>query len=116
MHDKVTIICPIHGEFEQTLSKHISKKQGCPKCAAINRGKNNLMNEKEFFEKAKEIHHNKYDNSQTIYNGMNHLFKYICPIHGEIEQRPYDHLRGYGCYKCSNLESKKENEIYDFIK
>ena len=116
MHDKVTIICPIHGEFEQTLSKHISKKQGCPKCAAINRGKNNLMNEKEFFEKAKEIHHNKYDYSQTIYNGMNHLFKYICPIHGEIEQRPYDHLRGYGCYKCSNLESKKENEIYDFVK
>jgi len=116
MHDKVTIICPIHGEFEQTLSKHISKKQGCPKCAAINRGKNNLMNEKEFFEKAKEIHHNKYDYSQTIYNGMNHLFKYICPIHGEIEQRPYDHLRGYGCYKCGNLESKKENEIYDFIK
>ena len=116
MHDKVTIICPIHGEFEQTLSKHISKKQGCPKCAAINRGKNNLMNEKEFFEKAKEIHHNKYDYSQTIYNGMNHLLKYICPIHGEIEQRPYDHLRGYGCYKCSNLESKKENEIYDFIK
>ena len=37
MHDKVTIICPIHGEFQQTLSKHISKKQGCPKCGALKR-------------------------------------------------------------------------------
>ena len=116
MHDKVTIICPIHGEFQQTLSKHISKHQGCPKCAAINRGKKSLMDETLFLQKAQEIHHNKYDYSKTKYKGMNHNITYICPIHGEIEQRPFDHLRGFGCYKCSNLESKKENEIFEFIK
>ena len=32
MHEKVLIICPEHGEFWQTPSKHISG-QGCPKCA-----------------------------------------------------------------------------------
>jgi hypothetical protein len=116
MHDKVKIICPIHGVFEQTLSKHISKKQGCPKCSAIQRGKNRLIDKDLFFQKANEIHNFKYDYSKTIYNGMNEMMTYICPIHGEINQRPFDHLRGFGCFKCANLESKKENEIYTFLK
>ena len=116
MHDKVTIICPIHGEFEQTLSKHISKKQGCPKCAAINRGKNRLTNSKVFFNKANQIHNFKYEYDNTIFDGMNSKISYICPIHGENHQRAFDHLRGYGCIKCANLESKCENEIYEFIK
>ena len=116
MHDKVKIICPIHGEFEQSLSKHISKKQGCPKCSAINRGKENLYSQEFFIKKAKEIHGDKYDYSNTVYNGMNHMIKYICSKHGEIEQRAFDHLRGFGCYKCVNLESKPEIEIYNFLK
>lgn len=32
MHEKVCIICPEHGEFWQTPSKHLLG-QGCPKCA-----------------------------------------------------------------------------------
>lgn len=55
MHDKVTIICPIHGEFQQTLSKHISKKQSCPKCAAIQRSTKNKLDNNVFFEKAQQI-------------------------------------------------------------
>lgn len=30
--NKITIICPDHGEFEQLASNHIHKKYGCPKC------------------------------------------------------------------------------------
>ena len=40
---RVKIICPIHGEFEQTPDKHLSKKHGCPKCASETR--------KEIFKK-----------------------------------------------------------------
>lgn len=29
---KITIICPKHGEFEQSPSAHIHQKQGCPIC------------------------------------------------------------------------------------
>ena len=29
---KVTIICSEHGEFQQTPSKHVNCKHGCPKC------------------------------------------------------------------------------------
>lgn len=116
MHDKVTIICPIHGEFQQTLSKHISKKQGCPKCSITSRSKAQMVDSEVFFAKAKEIHGDRYDYSESVYSGMNKQFTYKCPIHGETSQRALDHLRGYGCFKCANLVSKKENEILDFVK
>ena len=29
---KVIIICPIHGEFEQSPETHLKSKCGCPKC------------------------------------------------------------------------------------
>ena len=32
-HEKVKIICPEHGVFEQTPSSHANEKHGCPKCA-----------------------------------------------------------------------------------
>ena len=35
MHTKITIICPIHGEFDQNAQSHISGN-GCPKCKRDN--------------------------------------------------------------------------------
>lgn len=32
LESKVTIICPIHGEFEQRASSHLFQESGCPKC------------------------------------------------------------------------------------
>lgn len=37
IRDKIKIICPIHGEFEQILSDHLYNASGCPKCV-IKRG------------------------------------------------------------------------------
>ena len=116
MHNPVSIICPIHGEFMQSLSKHISKHQGCPQCSSIERGKEKMYDAQLFFKKANKIHNFKYDYSNTIYVGMNKPIKYICPVHGEISQRAFDHLRGFGCNKCGNLESKNENELFNFLK
>ena len=42
---KVCIICPEHGEFWQTPTVHIDKKQGCPKCS-----KNHKYTTKEYLE------------------------------------------------------------------
>lgn len=32
-HDKVEIVCPIHGSFFQTAGSHIHNKSGCPTCS-----------------------------------------------------------------------------------
>lgn len=41
--NKVVIVCPIHGQFQQTPNSHINKKCGCPKCGYIKRAQNNLI-------------------------------------------------------------------------
>ena len=101
-NDKVCIICPEHGEFWQRATNHINKNNGCPKCHP-----NYKKSNKEFIEKAKEIHGDKYDYSKVEYVNNLTLVRIICPKHGEFWQRPNSHLsRKQGCPRCS--ESKLE--------
>ena len=116
MHDKVKIICPIHGEFEQTLSKHISKKQGCPKCAIENRSNKRRSNINKLIEKANIEHNFKYDYSNVKFNNVNDKVEIICPKHGTFKQRFYDNIHGVSCPKCIHIKSDNEVELFNFIK
>ena len=108
MHNKVRIICPMHGEFEQTPSKHLLG-QGCKKCGIIERAKKKTKTTEQFIKEAKAIHGDKYDYSKTEYVNAYTKVKIICPTHGEFEQRPFDHIHNHGCPMCS--ESLLEREI-----
>ncbi len=101
MLDKVKIICPIHGEFEQTASNHLNG-QGCPYCA----GKN--ITTEDFIKKSIEKHGEKYDYSKTVYKNTRTLVTIICPLHGEFQQRPSAHLQGQGCPICGNFQMNTE--------
>ena len=106
---KVCIICPEHGEFWQTPSKHLQGR-GCPKCA------NNIkLTTEEFIQRAKNVHGNKYDYSKVEYNGIEKPVCVICPEHGEFWQTPQHHILGYkcGCPKCSM--SKLEQFVVDIL-
>ena len=102
---KVKIICPIHGEFEQQPVLHYSGK-GCKKCAIDN------FKIKNFIDRAKKIHENKYDYSLVKYVNHKTKVKIICPIHGMFEQLPYVHLRGSRCTKCVIKEKTSSNEEF----
>ena len=91
---KVCIICPVHGEFWQIPYTHI-KGFGCSRCGGT--GKLSL---KEFIEKAREIHGDKYDYSKVEYKGMHTKVCIICPEHGEFWQKPCNHINKCGCPKC----------------
>jgi hypothetical protein len=93
--DKIIIICPIHGQFEQNVSNHING-QGCKKCG-YNRLKSNSF---DFIDKSKIIHNNFYDYSLVEYVNSYTKVKIICPIHGVFEQKPNSHLNGQTCKKC----------------
>ncbi len=92
---KICITCPVHGDFFQLPNHHL-KGVGCPKC---NWGV--LLTTKEFIEKAKNIHGDKYDYSKTEYIDSKTKICIICPEHGEFWQRPNDHLNKKGCPKCA---------------
>ena len=105
--DKVKIICPIHGEFEQTPNSHI--KYGCRLCGYDKNTKDN------FTDIAKEMNP-EYDYSKTNYINSYSKIKIICPIHGEFEQTPKNHLsQKQGCLKCSLKDIKAEKDIFNFI-
>ena len=91
----VKIICPIHGEFEQSTASHM-QGNGCTKC-----GKRYVPSTKEFIEKVKTIHDDKYDYSLVEYKNMKTKVKIICPIHGVFEQQAGNHLGGQRCPSCA---------------
>lgn len=97
----VTIICPIHGEFQQTPSCHTSSGQGCPKCGNERTGDFLRKTVNEFIEKANEVHNFKYDYSKVVYQGNKIKVEIICPTHGSFWQKPNDHTCGHGCRYCS---------------
>ena len=106
---KVTIICPIHGEFQQRPSDHING-QGCPECKKKTIGDLWRNDINIIIDKCKNVHNNKYDYSLIKkYNNTDTKVKIICPKHGLFEQTPNGHLSGRGCQKCNM--SKGETNI-----
>lgn len=93
-HQKVRIICPVHGVFLQTPHQHL-RGEGCPSCS----GKMTITTE-EFISRAKEIHGERYGYDRVRYINGNSKVEITCPIHGVFFQTPQSHLRGNGCAKC----------------
>lgn len=105
LQDKVTIICPIHGEFEQKAANHM-RGDGCPSCSG-----NKKLNNEEFIKRAREVHKDKYDYSKVNYKNCEEKVEIICPIHGSFWQSFRHHvMRGHGCPECNGgvLQTKEE--------
>lgn len=112
--NKVTITCPIHGDFEQIASEHIYGS-GCIKC---NKEEKNNIFQQQFIDKSNIRHNNKYDYSKVTYSHAMKKVTITCPVHGDFLQQPSNHLNGAGCSKCFNERrgiTTRSNSI-DFIK
>lgn len=55
---------------------------------------------KEFIERVKKVHGNKYDYSLVNYRNNSSKVEIICKTHGSFEQRAENHINGHGCEKC----------------
>lgn len=112
---KITIVCFIHGDFDQLPTNHLSG-QNCPKCGEIARSKSQTKNTDWFLEKAEKVHGNRYDYGKVNYVHSQTKVIITCQIHSDFEQIPADHLRGYGCKQCANEVSGLEFTTENFIK
>jgi len=109
----IVIICPNHGQFQQTPHDHLSGR-GCNKCAIIERADKLKKSQEYFIMESHLIHENKYDYSFVKYINSKTKIKIICPVHDEFEQVPTHHIRGIGCPHCN--ESKGEKRISKLLK
>jgi hypothetical protein len=97
-HVKLTIICPVHGDFKQRPQEHL-KGYRCSKCL------NKIDCKEKFIEKAIEIHGDKYDYSLIDYKKSQNKIKILCKKHNIIfEQTPNNHIsKKHNCPECGRL-------------
>lgn len=103
----IEIICQEHGIFVQTPIAHIIFGHGCQICGKIQSIKNRRYTTEDFIKVSTEKHGNKYDYSLVNYIDRYLEIKIICLKHGEFLQKPYLHLLGIGCLKCSKAKYSK---------
>ena len=125
--NKVVIICPIHGEFEQYAGHHM-RGQGCPECGKANAQKRDgvYKNARKTIETFKDdinrIFGDKYDVIGDYINNKTKIEIYCKEKykdgteHGIFLCRPDDLMQGHGCPKCSVNKSYAEQEIAEFVK
>jgi len=108
--DKITIICPKHGEFVQTIENHF--KYGCMVCR-----KQIKTSKEELLKRFKNKHSNKYDYSkfeEAYDNGDIKSVKskttFICPEHGEFIQTVENHYKS-GCPSCGNILKSSKKRV-----
>lgn len=103
--EKVKIIFNKTNEvFEQSPESHL---------ICLPEGLNKVNSTKKFIIESNIIHDNKFSYDKTNYINTKTKVIITCPIHGDFNQIPNSHLRGYGCSLCS--ESKGEKKINKFL-
>ena len=104
---------PSH-DHKQSIQSHL--KYGCAECGRIPLFQSRRLTTEQFIEKSNEIYDYKYNYDLCVYKHSREPVKIICPLHGEFEQKPFHHLQGHQCQKCSSIGSKAQSEIVDFVK
>lgn len=137
---KVIIVCQKHGEFSQTPVNHLQMK-GCPRCGKkMSSIKGYIGTIKKFSKdgfvkfvnKAKIVHGDKYNYSESSYVNSYTKIQILCHKHQEFIQKPSTHLSGSGCPQCGkeriyntlrkNIEqfilqaNRAHNNKYDYSK
>jgi very-short-patch-repair endonuclease len=114
IYNKVKIICPTHGVFEQATKSHL-KGYECKICGQLKSNKNRTSNTEEFIKKAKEIHGDEYDYSLVDYKTAKTNVKIICLKHGVFEQTPTNHIHKTNKTGCSMCYGTKKRTTEEFI-
>ena len=90
------ILCPTHGPFSKTPSKHLGG-WGCGKCLKDIKQRER---QNKFIKEARQTHGKTYVYSRVSYKDCYTKVVITCRLHGDFAQVPRDHLSGCGCPKC----------------
>ena len=111
--DKVEIICRIHGSFMVSPLHFTNSGTGCPKCG-IEKAANSCRDTLEsFISKARSVHRNKYEYTDSIYINSHTKIKFKCNCCGNVvEQTPTGHLSGSDACNCYIDKDLTNNLLY----
>lgn len=109
-----SVVCPKHGEFTTTSEHHVHRGHGCPHmgCVGTKISEEKKHTTEDFIRKAKKIHKDKYDYSDTKYHRSFTNLDIKCnTCTNTFTQMATDHLSGCGCPTCSG---KNQTQCYVF--
>jgi hypothetical protein len=110
-HDKVPVVCPVHGEFQQAVASHLGGA-GCRKCENASRRGSGGLTFTEFMEAAGKKHGQFYTYLDWVgRRQVKDLVHITCPLHGGFEQRIQLHLLGRGCTRCGYSKSADKKAL-----
>ena len=103
--NEVIITCKIHGDFYKAPTKHLSSKQGCPKCGEKRGKEKRKITLVEFLNRQREKFGNNFEfpKIQSEYKGSKSKDKItiVCNKCGtEYNQAPNIFLKSNGCLNC----------------
>lgn len=116
---KVTITCPIHGDYEQIAHNHL-RGQGCPECGKEYAKNWRKFNYQNFIEESKKRFNNEYD-FPIIKSEYENSHSLITILHlncnTTFKKIACDHITSPfgGCPKCYSSKSKLEDELKAFV-
>lgn len=106
----IQIICPEHGVFKQTPTRHLAGR-GCQICGGTAR-----QSKQKLIDRALAVHGDIYDYSQVSNSARaTDNVTIICKLHGPFQQKLKLHIsREYGCVQCGQ-KSKSEFELAEYL-
>jgi hypothetical protein len=103
---KVTITCPVHGDFDVRPNDHLNMNVGCKWCAVDKRSDENRKTLEDVIKQAKEIHGDIYIYDKVNYTNSRTPITITCNVHGDFQQTPHNHInQKQGCPTCGILKS-----------
>ena len=105
---KITLICPIHGEFE-SYPMHLFKGHSCPKCGNVGR-----KTTETFKDELTKIFGDDYTYDKLEYKNNRTKVTITCKKHGDFDALPCHLVQGHGCPLCSN-SSTMERKVASIL-
>ena len=105
---EVTITCRKHDDFCRTPNAFLQSKYGCQKCGIAARAEQQRLNQREFLDRARAKHGDKYNYDLAVYTDNRDPITVCCPEHGPFEQTANSHLSGRGCPDCGKETTRRK--------
>lgn len=107
----ITLVCKEHGKVVASATSHLAGAK-CRYCAKARLAEASKVTEKEFFDRCREGHGNKYSYIEGSYTGLTEKVRIVCQDHGEFEQVASYHLYSLaGCRMCASLATRQKNTV-----
>jgi len=116
--DLVTIICPIHGEFQQIAKNHF-KGHGCYQCYNDSRGSKRAYTKEQIVKRATDIWGDRFDYSEMEYTGILNRHEIKCNLCGQKFTQDLNNHINYkknGCPNCQNERGWSRTQWTDYCK